>query len=247
MKDSLNKFGYHRKNTDKAIIWFFGIFILFVNRSDVLHICIYWFNDAAEMVSFLTQASSDPKKHYELIDLFTTAKQRSRKNAGYPITDTQSLHMVSVDRNGNFTTKRILDVEDDLVSMKFLTEVINDDVLFEDLLSDEESSEYKSELPEDVVLLPMVYEVIIPESFLGLLSPSEHRTIFCCKGCREKHSKGVRPGPISPPNFTKWTLSNSSWFWLQGSNMSFGMATNATHVFVHVCEVFAIIFKWILI
>ena len=80
--------------------------------------------------------------------------------------------MVAMNPNGNFTTKTILDVDDDLVSMNFLTEGINEVVLFENMLPDEELSEDELEGPEDIVLPPMVYEVIEAESFIGLRSSS---------------------------------------------------------------------------
>ena len=79
--------------------------------------------------------------------------------------------MVTMDPKGNFTTKPILDLDDDLVSMNFLTEGINEVVWFENMLPDEELSEDELEGPEDIVLPPMVYEVIEAESFIGLSSP----------------------------------------------------------------------------
>ena len=88
--------------------------------------------------------------------------------------------MVAMDPHGNFTTKTILDVDDDLVSMNFLTEGINEVVLFENMLTEEElSEEDELERPEDIVLPPMVYEVIEAESFVGLRPPPPQEALSC--------------------------------------------------------------------
>ena len=234
---------------DINIVWFYGIpghgrglvdaMSSFGCKSILRDAVIYedmWFNSAEEMVSFLREVTNDTKKHYELIDDRVTAKQRSKKKAGHPIKYTQSFHMVAVDPHGNFTTKTILDVDDDLVSMNFLTEGINEVVLFENMLTEEElSEEDELERPEDIVLPPMVYEVIEAESFVGLRSPPKSLELFFVVKVIDKNvaTEFIKDqfGHEIAPREPYLTVVYLDYKYQTKQHVQFGMPKNATYIY----------------
>ena len=125
--------------------------------------------------------------------------------------------MVAVDPHGNFTTKTILDVDDDLVSMNFLTEGINEVVLFENLLTEEElSEEDELERPEDIVLVVKVIDKNVATEFI-------------------KDQFGHDIAPREP----YLTVVYLDYKYQTKQHVQFGMPKNATYIYIHIEEVFA--------
>ena len=101
-----------------------------------------WFTDAEKMLQYLKHVfADDVTEHYHIIDSETTANQRKQERIGHPLKGCMSFHMISVNPDGEFTTKQVLDISDDtLTSLNFAGDVIEEvaDEVVEKLFEEDE-------------------------------------------------------------------------------------------------------------
>ena len=98
-------------------------------------------------------------------------KKRHNKKVGHPLKGCQSFHMIAVDPQGNFYTKVVLDIDQELEKMIFLNQVSVDDVsqeIINECVDEDDVDDSEEDVDNDVLLHPMVYEVVKPGSYVGL-------------------------------------------------------------------------------
>ena len=130
-----------------------------------------WFDTANEMAEYLqTFFQNDESKHYHLIDPKDNAEKRKQFRQGHEIKGCRKLHLISVSSSGVFTTKTILNSEDNnLLNLHFDTEVDLDDSMnaeVDDLFTHSNANE------DEVIDSSVLFSVIEPETYIGLPTSS---------------------------------------------------------------------------
>lgn len=198
------------------------------------------------MVEYLTCVfADDMTKHYHIIDSETTSNQRKQQRTGHILKGCMSFHMISVNPDGVFTTKQVLDISDStLTSLDFSGDVIEEQVeeVVEELFA--ENEEILDHQGNDQ-LAPMLYEVIEPDTYVGLRSPPSSLELFFVvkvlnKSIANEYIEDECGHGILPkePYLTVLYLDYRS---QTQHNVKFAMpkGNNSTPVFIHLSEVFA--------
>ena len=172
-----------------------------------------WFDTADDMVCYLRSINTDPKKLYNLIDTEITAKLRAKKKVG---------HFIK--------------------GMTFLEDEISDDVYVGSFLipEAEEESEELDEAPQDMVVLPMLYEVTEADSFVGLRSPPKSIELFFVVKVVAKNIAAH----VIEDEFGHKIRPNEPYLHLDYKHQTknyvqFGNPKNQKKAFIHIGEVFA--------
>ena len=142
-----------------------------------------WLDNAYEMKDYLDQIFvSDSSKNYFVISEETTARKRRLTKGEHVIKGCRKLHMISVNPNGEFTSKIVLDTLDsDLMSLKFdefdeeripteISDIFEDDFLDKDDLDVENNC--------DVIDLNALFTLVSVDTFVALRSPPNSMESF---------------------------------------------------------------------
>ena len=143
------------------------------------------FNNANEMCTYLNDKKTDSNRYYQIIDSKITAKKRQGKKVGYPLQGSRSFHMIAVNPQGNFQTRVILDIDEQLEFMFFFDDTENNSSLINEChldVDDIVDEDNDVSIYADILLLPMVYEGVEPDSYVGLRpSATSMELFYVCK------------------------------------------------------------------
>ena len=143
------------------------------------------FNNANEMCTYLNDKKTDSNRYYQIIDSKITAKKRQGKKVGYPLQGSRSFHMIAVNPQVNFQTRVILDIDEQLEFMDFFDDTENNSSLINEChldVDDIVDEDNDVSIYADILLLPMVYKVVEPDSYVGLRpSATSMELFYVCK------------------------------------------------------------------
>ena len=152
-----------------------------------------WFQNAEEMVQFLTQYfSTDNSKEYHLVDAAETANIRANKRGEFELRPCRKFHVIAVNKDGIFP-KMLYFTNPDIVTTIFdLNNDANRNANTDEDADDDQIDESTFSLNEDTV-----FELVEPGTFVGMRSPCNAIEPFFIV---QVVSKGTAPETISDVN-----------------------------------------------
>ena len=128
-----------------------------------------WYDTAAEMKMALEEDFKNGSGNtYRVVEADKLKIERRRRKES-KIPGCKKMHLICVDVNGLFTTKNVLHVNDKSL---FTFNFEDEDLLVDDCESDDDSGE--GEINDDSALdKNVVYDIIEPETYIGLRCPPE--------------------------------------------------------------------------
>ena len=202
-----------------------------------------WFLDAESMAVYCQKHfEGDSSKSYHLIDPESTASERQKPREAHPLAGCMKYHMIAVDKHGVFTTRIVLDPNDDqLLNLYFNVPADNVDESITEIL---EEPEKVLDLPEveDSSLPPMLFEITPLCSYIGLRSPPSSLELFfvvkvlakniAYECINDKYGHVIVPGE---PYFTVMYLDKVT---ENKSGVQFRLSNKNAETFIHLEEVF---------
>ena len=147
-----------------------------------------WFPNASAMVGYLNNYfKDDPSKNHFLIDEQVTAKLREQPRRGHKITDCKKIYCIAFNQYGECMTREHLNIKDESIfKLKFKAGYENedddDDSDVDDVNSDNHGEDLVNDNIEEVMEYEarnlILFEIITPDSYIGLRSPPESLELF---------------------------------------------------------------------